>query len=289
MSSSFTGTPGTVWLNGSFLPAGKAFVSPLDRGFLYGDGVFETLRAERGRVLYLDDHIDRLVRSLAELRIRAPADALPDWGEVLREMLERNGLRETTAAVRITVTRGAALTLGLPEACAPTLCVTARQYVQPVPAEGPGGFRLHVCLSGFSPPLARMKTLNYLYFLCARQAALDAGADEAVILDPEGRVAETSAGSLLARTGGRWWTPSSPFQLPGITVRKISALLAATGHQVESRPALPEDLLSAETLWVLNSLMIVMPVRSMGERRFPDPAHAEAKELTGRFVEEGGK
>jgi branched-chain amino acid aminotransferase len=289
MSSKTIETPGIVWLNGDFLPAGKASVSPLDRGFLYGDGVFETMRAERGRVLYLKDHIDRLYGSLDELRIGVPAGALPDWDELLPGLLERNGLRQTVASVRITVTRGTGLSLGLPEASAPTLFVTARQYVPLAPSISGEGFRLHVFRGGFSPPLAGMKTLNYLYFLCARQAALDAGADEAVILDPQGRVSETSAGSLLARTAGRWWTPSSPFQLPGITVRKISALLAASGHDLESRPALPEDLLSAETLWVLNSLMIVMPVRSMGEHRFPDPAHAEATELTQRFVAAGGE
>ncbi|HOI94460.1 MAG TPA: aminotransferase class IV [Syntrophobacter fumaroxidans] len=280
--------PGIVWLNGSFLPAGEAFVSPLDRGFLYGDGVFETMRAECGRVLYLRDHLERLHRSLAALRIRVSAAAPPDWGEVVRELLERAGLHRSVASVRITVTRGAGLSPGLPEASAPTLCVTARRYVPPVPSLHAEGFRLHVFRSGFSPPLAGMKTLNYLYFLCARQAALDAGADEALILDPEGRVAETSAGSLLARTDGRWWTPSSPFRLPGITIARVSDLLAARGHNVEPRTAPVEDLVSAQTLWILNSLMIVMPVRSLGEHHFSHPAHDEAAELAQRFIAAGG-
>jgi len=279
--------PGIVWLNGSFLPAGEAFVSPLDRGFLYGDGVFETMRAECGRVLYLRDHLERLHRSLAALRIGVPA-AAPNWGEVVQELLERAGLRRSVASVRITVTRGAGFAPGLPETSAPTLCITARRYVPPASPLYAEGFRLHVFRSGFSPPLAGMKTLNYLYFLCARQAALDAGADEALILDPEGRVAETSAGSLLARTDGRWRTPSSPFRLPGITIARVSDLLAARGHNVEPRPAFLEDLVSAQTLWILNSLIIVMPVRSLGEHRFAHPAHDEAAELARRFIAASG-
>jgi branched-chain amino acid aminotransferase/para-aminobenzoate synthetase component 1 len=135
--------------------------------------------------------------------------------------------------------------------------------------------------------LARHKSLNYLFYLVARQAAVDAGADEAVILDAGGHVTETAAGSLLARTDGRWWTPQSPDQLPGITLDQIRRLLRERGQAVDSRTAVPEDLAGAQTVWVLNSLMGIMPVRSVDDHEFPIPAAGEAEVLRTQLFSRG--
>jgi branched-chain amino acid aminotransferase/para-aminobenzoate synthetase component 1 len=265
-----------VYLNGQILALGEARVSPLDRGFQYGDGLFTTVRAESGRPLYLSEHLARLARSLEELRIAVEALHAIDWPHILDEILRRNGLQAGPAAVKICVSRGAAVTLGLPPAVRPTLFIQARPYQPPGPDHYSRGWRLYVYRQGFAPPLARHKSLNYLYYLVARQAAVDAGADEAVILDAGGQVAETAAGSLLARTDGRWWTPGNPYQLPGITLNQVRRLLGERGEAVEMRSAIPEDLAGAQTVWVLNSLMGIMPVRSVDERELPAPAAGEA-------------
>jgi len=280
--SSNNGPARVVWLNGRFLPLHQAAVSPMDRGFLYGDGVFETMRAQEGIVLYLEDHLERLHRSLEELRI--PVDLSLDWKRILIELLERNALLNTIAVVKIVVSRGTCPGPGLPSPELPTICVSAQEYHLPDEAIYRNGWRLKVFTEGFSPPLARHKTLNYLYFCMARQSALDAGADEALVLDPSGSITETSAGSLLARTQGKWWTPASPYQLSGTTLRQLSTLLHNEGNPVEVRQASLEDLFSAQTIWILNSLMLIMPVFMAEGRPVPDCGAEEASRLRRELV-----
>jgi len=276
-----------VWLAGKFLPVEQAAVSPLDRGFLYGDGVFETMRCERGWVFYLEDHVQRLFGSLRELRIAPPVHL--DWRSLIAGLVARNVLDDAVASVKIVVTRGIAPGYGLPPAAAPTVCVTAQPYHPPEAAIYQRGWRLKVFESGFSPPLSKYKSLNYLYFLMARQDALDADADEAVIIDPGGHVAETSAGSILARTADRWWTPASPYQLSGITLRQVARFLAEQGHVVERRTATRQDLLAAETVWVLNSLLGVMPVYAISGAAISNPAADEAAQMRRRLFSRPGQ
>jgi branched-subunit amino acid aminotransferase/4-amino-4-deoxychorismate lyase len=120
------------------------------------------------------------------------------------------------------------------------------------------------------------KSLNYLFHLAARQAAMDHGADEAVILDASGCVAETAAGSLIFRADGRWWRPESPYQLPGITMEAVCGEMKKAGLEVKRKRIQPQDLFQAETVYVLNSLMLVMPARSVDGHALarPDPGHA---------------
>lgn len=270
-----------VWLDGKYMPIEQAAVSPLNRGFLYGDGVFETMRCEQGRVLYLDDHLQRLFGSLRELNITPPVH--PDWHALIAGLITGNKLEDLVASVKIVVTRGIDPGYGLPPAAAPTVLVTARQYHPPAASVYRRGWRLTVFESGFSPPLSKYKSLNYLYFLLARQHALDADADEAVIIDPAGCVTETSAGSILARTDGTWWTPASPFQLPGITLRQVAEILAGAGQQPEKRIASPAELTAAQTVWVLNSLLGVMPVYEIAGAAVSNPAVREAAEIRCRL------
>jgi branched-chain amino acid aminotransferase/para-aminobenzoate synthetase component 1 len=274
-----------VWINGRFLPSDRAAVSPLDRGFLYGDGIFETMRVEKGAILYLEEHLERAARSLAPLRIRA--EPPPDTDEILGELIRRNGLSEDAAAAKIIITRGVAPGLGLPVPTDPTICLTVHRYIPPAPSAYEKGWGLHIFREGFSPPLAAHKTLNYLYFMVARQAAMDAGADEAVILDPQGSVAETSAGSIIAKSSDTWWLPNSPYQLPGITIRQLTRIMRQHGMEVEPRRSIPQDLMAADTLWVVNSLMGVMPVSKVQGHPVPHVAAEDAARLGHLLFEQG--
>jgi branched-chain amino acid aminotransferase len=265
-----------VFLNGHIMPLTKARISPLDRGFQYGDGVFTTVRVESGCPLYLAAHLSRLTRSLQDLRIDWEPLRGMDWPQLLDELLQRNGLQSNLAALKILVTRGVALPLGLPEGGQPTVLVQARPYQPPNPDQYAHGWRLHICRSGYAPPLAGHKSLNYLFYLVARQEAIDAGADEAVILDAHGYIAETAVGSLLIRSEGIWWTPDSHCQLPGITLQQVRRLFEERGHTVESRSATPAELARAQTVWMLNSLLGIMPVRSVDGLALPLPAGEEA-------------
>ncbi len=272
----------TVWLNGRFLPMEEARISPIDRGFLYGDGFFETIRVERSRILWLPLHLERLEASLREFRIGL--DPTPAWVPIVRRLIEENGLAEKIAAVKIVVTRGISRSLGLPKAVKPTVCITAFPYEPPARGLYEGGCMLHIYRQGFAPALAGMKSLNYLYCLSARQAAFDAGCDMAVLLDREGCVTETCTGSLLVNTDGRWWTPESRFQLPGTTVRSLCALMEKAGITIATLRMQPEELYSANTVWVLNSMIGIMPVAKIDSTPVPDPASAEAAFWRRRLV-----
>jgi branched-chain amino acid aminotransferase len=263
-----------VWLNGGYIPLSRAAISPLDRGFLYGDGVFETMRAESGRILDLGKHLQRLQRSLAELNIDMRETV--DWEGILSGLLTRNDLDRVTASVKIVVTRGIAPVLGLPQSVKPTVFLLSQRYEPPTEDAYRAGWRLAPAQSGFSPPLACHKTLNYLYFLMARQHAHDHGADEAIILDPAGKITETAAGSMLVRSFGRWWTPASPFQLPSVTLDRLLKLLERGGHGVERRSGTLADLENADTVWVVNSLLLIMPASQVAGRLLPNPAGEEA-------------
>lgn len=282
MSPIFTGR--TIWLNGRFLPMESACISPLDRGFLYGDGLFETIRAEEGAALYLARHIERLCSSLVSFRITIDA---PDWAVVIKSLLIENGLEHGPASVKVIVTRGAASAPGLPDPEQPTILVSAQRYEPPAARLYEKGVDLLIHKEGYSPPLAAHKSLNYLYHLAARQAALAVGCHEAVLLDVEGRVSETSAGSLLAMSSGKWWTPVGEYRLPGITIRALWAIFSDAGIQIESREAWPEDLVRADTVWVLNSLMGIMPVAGINGRQLPDGMSGEAARFRGLLFDRG--
>ena len=264
-----------LWLNGRFVPVREASISPLDRGFLYGDGVFETMRSEKGCILYLEDHLERMFDSLRALRI----NSLPElnWHDLAMELVKRNNLLNEVASLKIIVSRGICQGLGLPFCQSPTICIIAQKYHAPKQEVYQQGWRLQVVRQGFAPPLAKHKSLNYLYFMLARQQALDDGADEALILDSHGKVAETSAGSILARANGTWWTPANENQLPGVTVKVAARILRGKGREVQRRESGLDDLSCAETVWVLNSLLGIMPVYEIAGHWVSDPAAEEAE------------
>ena len=146
-------TPEEVYLNGRFFPIEEARISPLDRGFLYGDGIFTTIRAEQGHVLYLKDHLERLRQSLTELKLPL-SSSVEEWEATLAELLQRNRLEKEIASLKIVVTRGQSAMLGLPETGQATVVVYARRYEPPQPSTYQTGYRLHVFRDGFSPPLS---------------------------------------------------------------------------------------------------------------------------------------
>jgi len=270
-----------VWLNGKFLPLNEAAISPFDRGFLFGDGLFETIRADKAHIHYLDEHLVRMRDSATELRLDYP-ESLP-WREIITKLLELNDLAEATARIKLVITRGSAPEMGLPSSGRSTIFVAVRKYTPPSKQRYEEGWKLSLFEGGYPSSLARHKTLSYLYYNVARQAALDAGKDEAVILGPDGRVAETAAGSLLLRIEETWVSPENSYSLESITLRQVKKILKARGQGVESAPVSVHELLSARTTWVLNSMIGIMPACEVGgrtrERLEADLASSIRKEL----------
>jgi branched-chain amino acid aminotransferase/para-aminobenzoate synthetase component 1 len=270
-------TQAFCWLNDELIPVAQAGVSVEDRGFLYGDGFFETLRAEDGRVQLLAPHLERLRASAREFRLPFP-DHLP-WEDRLKRLLAANGLLAGLAAVKILFTRGRDPAPGLPIGGQPTLVLLARRYQPPPPAEYAAGWPLVTFPERRSTFLGRHKSLNYLFYLAARQYALDQGAREALVLEADGLVSEGAATNLVIAREDRYATPAAPSALPGVTLAALARELAGQGRELAAVPLRPEDLAAAQGIWLVNSLMGLMPVAALDGR--PLPANPEA----GRFLE----
>lgn len=261
-----------LWLNDELIPAAQARVSVADRGFLYGDGFFETLKAENGRVELLVPHLQRLAASAREFRIPFPVGM--SWEERLKRLLTANGLTVGFATVKILLSRGEDPHLGLPAGGGPTLVISARRYEPPPPEEYTAGWPVITFPERRSTFLGRHKSLNYLFYLAARQYALDRGAREALVLEADGGVSEGAATSLVLARDGRFFTPASASALPGVTVAALARGLVRQGRELAAVPVWSPDLARAEGLWLANSLMGLMPVASVDGRELPVEASA---------------
>jgi len=259
--------PPFVSVNGRLLPADAPAVGVSDRGLLYGDGLFETLRAYDAAPFLLEEHLERLSASAAELRIcdSLEAEAI---GRDVAELLRANGLRD--AYIRITLTRGAHTgRLELEPAARPTVCIVARP-LRPLPPrlydEGMTAIIASVRQNADSP-LPRHKTLNYLANLVARTEAREQGADEAILLNTRGEVAEAASSNLFLLSGGRLITPSLEANiLPGITRRVVLRLAEAAGCATEERTVGPDELGRADEVFLTNSIVGIVPVRAIDGR-----------------------
>jgi branched-chain amino acid aminotransferase len=250
-----------VWLNDDLIPLSQARVSVNDRGFLYGDGLFETLRSDDGRVHFLAEHLERLRASSRVFRLPFPEKT--PWPERLAPLLTANSLDQGTARIKILLSRGSASGLGLPQECRPTLVIWAEPYTPPSPAEYAAGWPVAVFPEGRSSFVGRHKSLNYLFYLAARQYALDHEAREALILEADGLVSEGAATSLVYLHQNRYYTPASSSALPGVTLMILSRGLAARGLPLLARPTTVPQLQEADGLWLANSLMGLMPVAAI--------------------------
>ena len=253
-----------VYLNGKFVDEKKALVSALDRGFLYGDGLFETMRAYSGRVFRLREHLRRLADSARALRI---ARAVPraELEAAVARLLAVNGLGD--AYVRITLSRGRHTgELGLDTGETPTLVMNAREY-HGYPGElYARGMRLTLAESvrDTKSSVGRLKTLNYLENLIERDAAKRSGFDETLFLDETGFVVECATSNIFFVRDGDLFTPSAEMNLLcGITRAVVMELAAAGGRKVVEGRWRLEELRRSSEVFLTNSLMEIMPVREV--------------------------
>ncbi len=237
----------TLWLNGALLPAAAARIDPADRGFLLGDGVFETIRAAAGLALHLDRHLARLRHGAAVLGIPLGwSDAA--LAEAVGAVLAAGALAD--AAVRITLSRGPGPRGVLPAADpTPSLLIAVAALPQPA-APARVVIARSTCRNEASP-LSRIKSLNYLDSIIARREAAARGADDAILLNTRGQLAEATAANLFVvlRDGTPVTPPVADGALPGI----FRARLIEAGDAVE-RSLLPADLLDARAAMLGNSL-----------------------------------
>ena len=281
-----------VYLDGRFVPAESAALSPLDRGFLYGDGLFETMRAYQGRVFRLDAHLQRMAASAAALRLPLPLDAAA-VREIAGELLRRSGLSD--AALRLTITRGPGDGVDLPPDPAATVLMVARRLARDSGLDSPADI-ITLSDAAPAPALARHKTLCYLPYLLARAQARAAGAHDAFLLNAAGLVTEATTSNVFVVRGGRLITP--PVEcglLPGITRGVVLGLAQEAGLEGEEAEIAPDDVRTADECFLTNSVAEITPVRrcdgaAVGTGGFPAARriHAAYRALVGRELGLGG-
>lgn len=237
-----------IHLNGRLIPKAEARIDPSDRGLTLGDGLFETIRARDGGILRLSRHLRRLRAGAAVLGLDVPYSD-PDLGLFLAETLSENGMRE--GVLRLTLTRGPSGRGLLPSGpSSPTLMITASG---PDAAPGPASAVIAtVTRRNEHSPLARCKCLNFLDNILARQEAEKLGADEALLLNTAGRLAEASAANLFVVIGAELLTPPvEDGALPGVMRADVMERLGA-----RECPLAPDDLARASEAFLTNSLAI---------------------------------
>lgn len=257
---------------------------------MYGDGLFETILAVDGRPEYLDDHLQRLQRSCKQFRIGFEVDAR--WTEIVHTVLEANQFLDQPAVVKIIVTRGAVNAgLGLVNASCPTVIVMARPHSWPPKSRWLAGVRLALFPSQHTSPIAHHKSLNYLYYLLARQYATDHQADEAILLDPHENVLECATANIFYRCATTIIKPPAegPY-LKGIIEQKALPIFRQAGFNICERYFGVQELLSAAEVFITNSVIRVMPVAQIAGKpcsRDHNAADLLRRKLNGRpFKEE---
>jgi branched-chain amino acid aminotransferase group I len=248
-----------VYLNGDLIPLEEAKISVRDYGFLYGYGLFETVRAYNGHVFRLDEHLDRLAGGAEKLGI---AVDIAEIKEAVAATIKANRFKETRVRIAVSVGEGN-MSSGPATGGTPTVVVMAAEYHPHPDAVYQKGFRAVWATSRIyrQSPLSGLKTANYLVNLLARQAARAAGADEAILLNDIGLVAEASMSNIFLVRGDRLLTPGTDSGiLPGITRRAVLELAAQLGISATERDITPEELLTADEAFLTGSLIEVMPL-----------------------------
>lgn len=257
-----------VYVNGRIVAEVKAAVSVFDRGLNYGDGLFETMKADRGMVEFLKDHISRLKKGARFLGF-APgalkALELDIKNGAIIKLLEANGLDDSDAYLRITVTRGEDPDGHLPKRSKPTALIVAK----PIDTEGLQRLRANgataVLTRGCRPALPGIKSLNYLPSIIARAEAKKKGADEGIFVGADGEVLEGSSSNIFIVSGGVVSTPpvsADPAEgvLPGVMRGAVTRLLRKKKIKVVEARLVEKDLASCEEAFLTNSIRGVVPL-----------------------------
>lgn len=245
------------YLNGNYLPLQEARISPLDRGFLFADSVYEVVPVFGGKPFREAGHFDRLARSLSEIRLASP-HTHEQWHAILEELVRRNG--GGNLYVYLQVTRGTELGRSHafpPPRIAPTVFALASEL--PAPAAQPATGLSAITVEDFRWSRCDIKATTLLPNVLMKQQAADAGAQEAIIVS-QGEVLEgTSTSIFVVRNAVLATVPNGPRILPGIT-REVVLELAAGLMPVEIRRIGVDELRTADEVWLTSSTRDVLPI-----------------------------
>ena len=254
-----------VFLNGKYCDAGEARISLFDGGYLYGDGMFETVRLYAGRPFDLAGHLARMSRNLEALGYIYRPSPL-EIGNVIAELARRNGLETSDARCRLTISRGGSSGDPLPLNGHRELTPTLSIFLQPLDPrlarwqqDGIAVLSMH---AGFSRgDFPHLKTLNYLTTVTALRLAHAAGCQEALLVDGDNRVLEGATSNVFLVSGGTLYTPPLDLGLlAGRTRDMVLAQAVASGIASLEESISIADLGSAEEVFLCGSIKEIVPV-----------------------------
>ncbi|MFZ5517124.1 MAG: D-amino-acid transaminase [Candidatus Zhuqueibacterota bacterium] len=247
-----------AYLNGAFLPKEEVTISPDDRGFLFADGAYEVIRSYDGKLFKAGAHLQRLARSLRELRIDFPGvNALTGVAEAL---IQKNGLQQGQATVYFQVTRGVApRTHRFPVTPVPATVFASASVFHPHQDELDAGIKI-VLVSDTRWTRCDIKSISLLPNILAHQHARDNGAPEAIFIR-DGAVTEGSHSNFFAVLDGQLWTgPESNLLLAGITRQIVLDLAMILNIPVKKFPILETRLKRADELFIAGTTVEITPV-----------------------------
>lgn len=283
-----------VYLDGEWVESGRAQVSVFDHGLLYGDGVFEGIRAYGGRVFALDEHVRRLFESARSMLLDIGLGAA-EMAARIEEAVARNGL--TDAYIRVVVTRGKG-DLGLdprkcPRATVVIIAAAIALYPRSLYESGLKAVTVSLRRTAVDALSPRVKSLNYLNSILAKQQATAAGVAEAILLGPEGYPIEATGENLFIVRRGRLLTPPVYLGvLEGITRAAVLDLAREAGQASAEEPFTLHDLYIADECFLTGTAAEIVPVveidgRTVGDGR-PGPVTRSLTAAFRRLVTGGG-
>lgn len=271
-----------IYSNGEFVPKSEATTSIFDHGFLYGDGVFEGIRAYNGRVFKLAEHLDRLYDSAKAIAMDIPLSK-EEMSEAVLETLRKNNLKD--AYIRLIVSRGVG-DLGLD----PRKCPTRNIFIIGQEWDAMYGDLYEVGLKAVTVAVRRnapdalspnIKSLNYLNNILAKIEANDKGGDEAIFLDNNGYIAEGSGDNIFVIKNGKVYTPPTISNLKGITRATAIELLKERNYEVLEQNIGMFDLYTADEIFVTGTAAEAAPITNVDGRIIGD---GEIGEITREMI-----
>lgn len=254
---------GCVYLNGEFIPLAEAKVSVLDRGFMFGDGIYEVIPVYGGRLFRLHHHLQRLDQSLAAIHLSNPLSH-SIWQEILEELVARNGGGDQSLYLQ--VTRGVAeeRNHGFPAEPKPTLFAMSKvvDTVAPQLRKGVSA----ITIEDIRWKLCHIKAIALLPNILLRQQAIESGAEEAIMLR-DGEVTEGTASNIFVVQDGVVITPpKGQLLLPGVTRDLVLELCQRHRIPSEERSIDGETLREADEIWLTSSTREIIPVIELDQK-----------------------
>jgi branched-chain amino acid aminotransferase len=250
-----------VYIDGKWLPKSQATVSVFDHGLLYGDGVFESFRVYGGVIFQFHEHLKRLYVSSKAIRLKVSLSP-EEMTNAIVETVRRNGLKD--AYIRLMVTRGVG-DMGVdPRKCNKTTVIIIVENVPPSFGNAKQGISLIISSirrDAVDATTHEIKSLNYLNSVLAKQEAVDLGADDALMLDKNGFLSESTTTNLFIIKGEEVYTPPTfAGILSGVTRNRTIRLISDLGYKVSEKTITPFDLTTADEAFLTGTLAEVAPI-----------------------------